>query len=119
MEMQDFSLVGGLLLLGSLAVVAIVFAARYVQALLGDAKYAEITRTIRTYIQAAEQMAKSGQIQEDARYQWVVDRIVEKFPQLSEQQIEVFIESAVYVLNAGASLVDSLDKTLGHENKAD
>lgn len=109
MQPQDIVVAAILFLLAAFSVVGLVFASRYMQAQLGATKYAELVRTIRTYIQAAEQMAKSGQIQKDERYQWVVTQIVAKFPQLSKDQIDAYVESAVYALNAGATLVGSLE----------
>lgn len=108
MQPQEIVLAGLLFVLAAAAVVGLYFAARYMRTVLGDAKFKELTETIRTYIQAAEQMAKSGQLAKDERFDWVVTQIAAKFPQLSKATIAAYVESAVYALNLGAQILGPL-----------
>ena len=109
MQPQEMTLVGLLFVLAAGALVVLYYAARYVRAQLGTAQYADLVRTVQTYIQAAEQMAQSGKLAKDGRFDWVAGQIAEKFPQLSKTQIIAYVEGAVYALNAGANLLHSIE----------
>ncbi len=56
-------------------------------------------------VQAAEQLADSGQINRDARFNYVFSRLREAFPALTEDRLITYIESAVHVVNQGAALL--------------
>lgn len=103
MQPQEIAWVVLLFVVSGIGVAGLTFAARFLRVKLGDANFVELERTVRTYIQAAEQMAKSGQLTNDARYDWVVTQIAARFPKLPKTTINAFVESAVYMLNMGAT----------------
>ena len=107
MQLQELVSAG---LLVALAV-SLYLAARYVRMRLGEAEFAQLMNTIAAYVEAAEQMARSGKLAKDGRFDWVAGEVAERFPQLSKAQIIAYVESAVYALNAGAHLLSrTVDK---------
>ncbi len=58
-----------------------------------------------TLVAAAEQMAESGQITKDARFNYVFSRLRELFPGLSEDTLIAAIEGAVYLVTKGIDLL--------------
>ncbi len=58
-----------------------------------------------TLVQAAEQLAETGQIDRGARFQYVFSRLRELFPNLSEDTLIALIEGAVWAVNQGAALL--------------
>ncbi len=58
-----------------------------------------------TLVAAAEQMAESGQITKDARFNYVFTRLRELFPGLSEDILIAAIEGAVWMVNQGIDLL--------------
>lgn len=52
-------------------------------------------------VSAAEQLMKTGQIERGERFDWVCQQLRAYVPGLTEDQLEVVIESAVLWLNVG------------------
>lgn len=52
-------------------------------------------------VSAAEQLMRTGQIERDERFDWVYRQLEAYVPGLTEDQLEVVIESAVLWLNVG------------------
>lgn len=94
--------------LSGVAVFALWTLAKYLRTKVGAEDYAIMMKEIRTYVEAAEQKCKSGELAKDARYQYVTSLITQNFPQLTKEQIDAYVEGAVHVLNLGASLMGSV-----------
>lgn len=74
---------------------------------------AETMREVEQYavklVEAAEQMSKSGQLQADLRYRWVVERLQARFSDLDEDDIKAFIESAVFWMKEANTLLNRIE----------
>lgn len=60
-----------------------------------------------TLVAAAEQMADTGTITKDARFNYVFTRLRELFPALSEDVLIAAIEGAVWLVTKGVALVET------------
>ena len=56
-------------------------------------------------VQAAEQLSETGTITKDARFQYVLSRLRELFPTLSEDILIAAIEAGVHLVNSGVALL--------------
>jgi len=58
-----------------------------------------------TLVAAAEQLAQTGTISQDARFDYVWARLRELFPSLSEDVLIVAIEGAVWLVTKSAAII--------------
>jgi hypothetical protein len=84
-----------LVVVGLGLVAVLFFLARWLRAKVGAETYDQILGYVVDAVKAAEQLAKSGQIDPSLRKSWVMDAVTEKFPQLSGINVQVLLESAV------------------------
>ncbi len=101
-------LVLGTVVAGTLATLLLALTS-WVRSKVGAERYSQIKDDVLDAIQAAEKLWKNGDLADDERYAWVLARLQERFPNLKETQIQVFIESAIWGLKQGAWLMNQLD----------
>lgn len=82
---------------------------QWLAAKIGAENLREVEQYAVKLVEAAEQMSKSGQLQADLRYRWVVERLQARFSDLDEDDIKAFIESAVFWLKEANSLVNRIE----------
>ncbi len=58
-----------------------------------------ITMLATQLVQSAEQLTKIGDLDKDKRYEYAVAQLSIEHPELTRDQLEAYIESAVYTLN--------------------
>jgi hypothetical protein len=76
---------------------------------LGVETMREVEQYAIKLVEAAEQMSKSGQLQADLRYRWVVERLQARFKDLDEDDIKAFIESSVFWLKEANTLLNRIE----------
>lgn len=54
-------------------------------------------------VEAAEQLWQTGQIERDYRFDWAAARIRSVVPDVTDDQLEMLIESAVYLIKRGVN----------------
>lgn len=59
-----------------------------------------------TLVAAAEQLAETGQIDRNARFNYVFERLRQQFPGLSQDLLIAVIEGAVWVVTKSAALLE-------------
>lgn len=62
-----------------------------------------------TLVAAAEQMANTGTISRDARFNYVFTRLRDLFPSLSEDMLVAAIEGAVWIVTKAGDLLEPDD----------
>ncbi len=58
-----------------------------------------ITMLAGQLVQSAEQLTKIGELEKDKRYEFAVEQLSIEHPELTRDQLEIYIEAAVYDLN--------------------
>lgn len=76
-----------------------VFIVPYIKSKFSVSELDEITKWVQIAVQAAEQLAASGAIDADSRYDYVKNFLIDKGFSINIDEIKVLIESAVEELN--------------------
>lgn len=71
------------------------------------ARIQEAISVAEALVAAAEQLSETGQIERDARFNYVYSRLHSLFPGLSEDLLVGIIEGAVWVVTKGAELLEA------------
>jgi len=64
------------------------------------AEVQEATEVTRQFVAAAEQLWQTGRLARDERFEYVVERLAERYPGMDVNQAAATIEAAVYWLKA-------------------
>lgn len=100
-----FALIGMIVAVALLA--AIWYGRQWAQARIGAEGWQEIESYTGKLVEAAEQLYQSGKLQKDLRYRYVLEQLKERFPGLDDQDIQAFVESAVFWLKRGSLLIEA------------
>lgn len=94
-------------ILGGAVVVGVATARQFVVAKVGETSFKEKLAVVKAAVEAAEQKANAGELTKDFRLAYVIDRIQEIFPNLSDAEIDMWAHSAVHILNQTVSILES------------
>jgi len=94
-------------IIGGAIVVGVATARQFVVAKIGETSFKEKLAVVEAAVKAAEQKANAGELTKDYRLAYVIDRIQEIFPDLSDEEIDMWTHSAVHVLNQTVSMLAS------------
>ncbi len=99
MQLTEIATGAGIALFGLAAILVALFAAYWLKQKVGVERLALIAGYAQQAVLQVEQLWHSGQIQKDSRYITAVEYLRSKFPGLTEEEIDTFVEAALGEMN--------------------